>query len=121
MIIRDAAKKGEPLTGWGGGGHTTRPSVDLALRASLYAEAKLNVGISNGPMWMAIFMDAPTLMLRPTTNEAGGCYDDRFFAEHGIKRGEQLPNSPPHQRLVWEEDTCDMIVRSVEEMLSCLS
>lgn len=92
-------------------------SRELRWRAWLYQHAGLNAGISNGPMWMSIFMDAPTLMLRPTTNEAGGCYDDWFFAEHGLPHGSQLPTSQSHQRLVWQEDTCDNIVRAVEEML----
>lgn len=97
-----------------------RAAHDLTRRAELYASAALNVGISNGPMWMSIFMDAPTLMLRPTTNEAGGCYDDVFYARCGLHRGEQLPTSPSHQRLVWEEDYQDNIVRAVEEMMEVM-
>lgn len=89
----------------------------LPARANLYASAELNVGISNGPMWMAIFMDVPVVMLRPTTNEAQGCYDDRFFISCGMRPGEQLPTSPPYQRLVWEEDTRDNIVRAVDGAL----
>lgn len=90
----------------------------LSMRAQYYACSALNVGISNGPMWMSIFMDAPTLMLRPTTNAAGGCYDDAFYARWGVPRGSQLPGSPPHQRLAWCEDTAENIVREVEEMLA---
>ncbi|MDO8616899.1 MAG: hypothetical protein Q7T33_14385 [Dehalococcoidia bacterium] len=100
--------------------HRVEP-IELAARAALYTRAALNIGISNGPMWMAIFMDAPVLMLRPTTNAASGCYDDRFYARCGLPRGSQLPTSPPHQRLVWEEDTRENIVRGVEEMLVCAS
>lgn len=116
LIIRDAAKYNEQPTSC-----QTEAPVNLHVRAQLYANAKLNVGISNGPMWMSIFMDAPTLMLRPTTNEAVGCYDDRFYAKWGVPRGSQLPNSPPHQCLVWEEDYADNIVRAVEGMLQCAS
>ena len=93
----------------------------LSVRAELYSSAALNVGVCNGPMWMSIFMDAPTLMLRPTTNEAGGCYDDAFYAKCGLRRGEQLPTNPPHQRLVWEEDWCDTIVGAVEEMMEVVN
>jgi hypothetical protein len=93
--------------------------ITLVERARLYASAVLNVGISNGPMWLAIFMDVPVLMLRPVTDAAGACYDTNFFAQHGIKRGGQLPNSPPYQRLVWQEDFNGNILAAVEEML-CL-
>lgn len=114
VVIRDTHCASEPLEG-----AETVPlaSTDLDTRAAWYASATLNVGISNGPMWMAIFMDAPVLMLRPTTNEALGCYDDRFYAKCGLKRGEQLPNLPSHQRLVWEDDTCENIVMAVEAMV----
>ncbi len=90
---------------------------DLALRAALYGEAVLNVGVSNGPMWMSLFMDAPTLMMRPTTNEAGGCFDNRFFTRNGLTPGRQLPGDPLHQRLEWETDTCRNIVEAVQGML----
>ena len=119
-LIRDAARAHEPLSGPGENlsvGVDPGAATDIEERAHAYATALLNVGICNGPMWMSIFMDAPTLMLRPTTNEAGGCYDDSFYSQFGLKRGSQLPTSPPYQRLVWEEDTCDNIVRAVEDML----
>lgn len=115
-ILRDAARADVPLVGGRCPAvcQVPKASVDLAQRAALYASADLNVGICNGPMWMAVFMDAPVLMLRPTTNAAGGCYDDAFYRRWGVPRGSQLPTSPPYQRLVWEEDRCDAIVRSIE-------
>lgn len=113
-FVRDTAWASKHITGHNNAQYAPHRIDD---RARLYSRAALNVGISNGPMWMSIFMDAPTLMLRPTTNEAGGCYDDTFYSRYGIRRGDQLPTSPPHQRLVWEEDTCENIVRAVEDML----
>lgn len=121
IVIRDACKAATPFFGQCISHLTAQyigASTDLLARAEIYSTAMLNVGISNGPMWMSIFMDAPTLMLRPTTNAAGGCYDDAFYARSGIRRGTQLPNSLKHQRLVWEEDTCENIVRSVQEFLN---
>jgi hypothetical protein len=113
-VVRDAHRARESL---GDVPTIASAALDISMRAQLYSHASLNVGVSNGPMWMSIFMDAPTLMLRPTTNAAGGCYDDKFYARCGIQRGAQLPASPPHQRLCWQEDTCDNIVRAVEDTL----
>lgn len=115
VVIRDSYYSEVPLMTVPTSGAAAR---DLICRAAIYASAKLNVGICNGPMWLSIFMDAPTLMLRPTTNEAKGCYDDQFYARWGLPRGSQLPNSPPYQKLVWEDDLCDNIVRAVEEMMN---
>ena len=114
IVVRDTLLADEPLPGLRSDSEAAR---SVAARAQLYARAALNIGISNGPMWMSIFMGAPTLMLRPTTNRAGGCYDDKFYARFGLPRGDQLPTNPPHQQLMWEEDYASNIVRGVEEML----
>lgn len=121
LVFRDAARKHEPL-----GLRTDRVSqvqlMDVGTRALLYENAVLNVGICNGPMWMAVFMDAPLLMLRPTTNSAQGCYDDGFYRRWGLPPGSQLPTSPPHQRLVWgQDDSRGTIVREVLKMLDDLT
>lgn len=115
MVVRDAQHAQDYPWIWDD--CSPNASINIQCRSTLYRRAALNVGISNGPMWMSIFMNAPTLMLRPTTNAAGGCYDDAFYARFGLPRGAQLPTSPPHQRLVWEDDTRENIVRAVEEML----
>jgi hypothetical protein len=114
VVVRDALRAREPIPGL-----LTAPwaSEEVARRAALYSAAAVNVGICNGPMWMSIFMGAPTLMLRPTTNAARGCYDDRFYARWGLPRGAQLPTTPANQRLVWEEDDREIIVRAVVEMV----
>jgi hypothetical protein len=116
LVIRDTARAEEPLSGC----VSTSPhaSINLLRRAYFYATADLNVGICNGPMWMAVFMDVPVLMLRPTTNAAGGCYDDRFYTKCGLPPGSQLPSSPLHQRLAWCEDIAENIVRETVETMA---
>lgn len=118
VVIRDTRMASEEIRGV-----TTSPEAALYMfrRAELYSRALVNMGISNGPMWLSIMMDAPTLMLRPTTNGAGGCFTDEFFAQYGVPKGSQLPTSPPYQYLVWEHDTPEAILRSFDEMLPCLT
>ena len=84
----------------------------------MYASAALNLGINNGPMWMAISMDVPVIMFRPTTNKAGMCFDDKFFRTNGLPPGSQLPTSPDYQKLVWEDDKADLIVKEVLNFFS---
>lgn len=98
----------------------TLAATQIPARAKVYGNALLNVGVCNGPMWMSIFMNAPTLMLRPTCNELGGCYDDAFYAQCGIPRGGQLPTSPKHQRLAWCGDSRAEIIHEVEAMLEAV-
>lgn len=119
IIIRDTHKKDDRLQLSSSNILvSSMASTDLTFRSCLYSKSCLNVGVNNGPMWMAIFMGVPVLMLRPTTNEARGCYDDTFFRKFGLPPGSQLPTSPENQRLVWEEDFHEVIVQHVEEMVS---
>lgn len=115
VVVRDTARASAALPGVR---TDSAAALSIDRRAELYSRAALNVGVSNGPMWMAIFMDVPVLMLRPTTNAARGCYDDVFYAKYGVPRGEQLPTSPRHQHLAWVDDDADTIVRCVEDMMA---
>lgn len=117
VIIRDTHRAVIPLPGLE---TSPRASLQLFERASLYSRALLNLGVNNGPMWMAIAMNAPVLMLKPTT-EMGGCYNAAFFEKCGIPRGSNLPGSPSHQRMIWEEDIADVILREVDAIMPCLN
>ena len=112
-VVRDTFRCSEDLDSC-----LTYPAAarDIPARASLYSTAVLNVGISNGPMWMALFMDVPTLMLRPCEAGPSG-YTAKYFERCGVPKNGQLPTSPPYQRLVWKDDTCENIVQAVEEMM----
>lgn len=115
VFIRDTEKCNEVL---GDVNSSQNASEDLMHRARWYSSAVMNLGINNGPMWMAILMDVPVLMLRPTTNKLGGCYDDSFFKHCGLPPGSQLPTSPPYQRIAWLDDTETNIVQSFDEVMS---
>lgn len=118
FIIRDTLKAHEDLPG---GFYTAAgAAADLQFRAQVYGSSVLNVGVNNGPMWFALFLDVPVLMLKPVTDSMGGCYGTHYFTRCGIRRGGQLPNAPTHQRLVWQEDTAANIVNAVKDMLLCL-
>lgn len=111
IVIRDTCFANERLPGV-----ETSPiaSANLAMRALLYARATVNLCISNGPSWMAMAMDAPVLMLRPTTEGLGGPFGATYFSRCGIEPGGQMPGAPPWQRLVWQDDTADQIVAAFE-------
>ena len=114
VVIRDTIKVGAVLPG--AVIESPNASLNLHVRSQFYQRAVLNVGISNGPMWMALFMDVPTLMLRPCEAGPSG-YTAKYFERCGVPKNGQLPTSPPYQRLVWKDDTCENIVQAVEEMM----
>ncbi len=115
IVIRDTLKSDQVIDGLQ---ISMSASKNLLARASFYSRAVMNLGINNGPMWMAIMMNAPVLMLKPTTNILGGCYDDNFFKHCGLSPGAQLPTSPPYQHIAWLEDTCENIINSFNKVMT---
>ncbi len=114
IIIRDFCKADKKFSEF-----TTYPAAsrDISVRAQLYASAVANLGISNGPMWLALAMDAPVLMLRPVMQKTFSVFGSSHFARAGITVGGQLPGAPSHQVLVWEEDTSKTIVDSFKRFI----
>lgn len=88
-------------------------SIDLEHRAALYRSSYCNMFVSNGPVGLALIIDAPFIMLRPFNDELGSAYSRNYLRDRGLE--DQFPDCPKHQRIVWEDDTCANIVRSFEE------
>jgi hypothetical protein len=74
-----------------------REPIGLYERIALYAGARMNFGVPNGPMGMLYFTDYPF----------------RIFC-HRIAVGEQVPWFRPQQRLVWQKASMDGLLREVE-------
>ena len=90
-------------------------SLDLHARAALYASAKMNFLVSNGPASLCIFSDWPyTIFIK--TEPDGHAYAPNtpsfWRDQYGIEIGEQFPWVRPNQKIVWEADNYDNLVRS---------
>lgn len=107
VIIRDTAKAGETLRR-----AIPTAAIDIAHRARLYAGAALNLGVSNGPMWMAAAMDTPVAIFRPVS-DAPAC-SEKFFRKAGMEPGNPHPWNAAHQTVIWVEDTADTIMAAFE-------
>jgi hypothetical protein len=116
VVIRDTHRVFEALPGWPA--HSLEAALHLDWRALLYSAAVCNLGVSNGPMWFALALDAPVLMLRPTTDRANHTATDAYFRGCGIEPGGQIPGSPAHQRLAWAEDTTENILAAFDEFMA---
>lgn len=115
IILRDYAKADEDIVGF-----DTMPAAsrDFSVRAALYESSKCNLFVSNGPSTLGLFGSRPWLQFIH-------CEEDERYPQntpewwwlnHGIHKGEQFPWSGPNQRIVWEADTFDAMVRAWEEM-----
>jgi hypothetical protein len=85
-----------------------RAPIGLYERISLYAGAKMNFGVPNGPMGMLYFSDYPfRIFCDPVTSK-------KSFGGHRIEIGDQVPWLRPNQRLVWEQATMDGLMREFD-------
>jgi hypothetical protein len=111
VVVRDTLRALEPLEGI-----ETDPSASCFLeqRAALYCSAECNLFVNNGPAWFALALDAPVLMLKPTVERVQRSCSLDYFESCGIPFGGQIPGSPPHQRIVWADDTADEILTAFE-------
>ena len=113
-VVRDTLRASEPF----GGCRVDRYAATSILpRASLYARAAVNLGVSNGPIWMAMTMDVPTIVFRPVNDKLGAQFGSERYRACGVEPGGQIPGAPPWQRLIWEDETPSGIVDAVLAML----
>jgi hypothetical protein len=81
--------------------------IDLHERVALYAGATMNLGVTNGPVWMLFLTPYPVTMFDCSANEP-------LWLQHGIKPGTQLPWARPNQKLVWKRPTMDDLMKAIE-------
>lgn len=114
IVVRDTLKAEEPLEDL-----QTLPvaSRRLFARADLYASAELNLFVSNGPGWMALAMDLPTIIFRPGDEKLSRAFGRSHFQNSGMKWGGQMPGAPWYQQLAWCDDTVGNIVNAVDAFM----
>lgn len=122
IFVRDTHMAGQAFfqdgKPWRTESQSTSAATEIHARARLYRAARCNMFVSNGPAWLAMACDAPALILKPTCEALGRCYDSAWFKRCGIEPGGQFPGTAPHHRLVWEEDTWPNIVAAFRNFIA---
>lgn len=93
--------------------------LDLEYRMALYAGADMNLGACNGPMALCCFSDAPhiTMNMNPPKPADDDGYDIlNLWMKQRFPPGSQLSFRNERQKMVWETDTYENIVKAYEEM-----
>lgn len=88
--------------------------IALHERVALYAGAKMNFGVINGPMGLLMLSAYPMMMC--------GCgLAANAWRKHGVEMGEQPPFLLPHQSLMWEQPSLKAMMAVVNriERTSC--
>lgn len=109
VFVRDTAKADEPIEDFL---ICPRAARDLHDRVALYALARCNLLIANGPAELLQFSDWPFIEFKPLPVEPlrpvaiGDTWWQRFG---GITPPESFPWLGPHQLTVWQRDTIDVL------------
>lgn len=91
--------------------HSLKP-ITFDERFKLYAGARMNWGVTNGPLSAVFLTPYPVAMF---------CADDKDrkgFSGHHIVPGGQIQFSLPNQNLIWGEITYDALMRHYELQLA---
>lgn len=90
--------------------------VNLDLRIALYEESWLNLMVPNGPGVIAWLSDRVRLLMFKMVTEDSNNANASYLMSQGLQIGGQSPFATPHQRMVWEPDTLDVIEREFAAM-----
>lgn len=72
-------------------------------RMALYAGARMNYFVANGPMVLCFFSDYPFTAFMKNV-------DRDYHARHGFHVGTQLPWCGKNQRLIWGDDSYERLI-----------
>ncbi len=79
--------------------------IELHERMALYAGARMNFGVSGGPMWMCSWSEYPCMIFGLDK------VSRLFWNKCEIKKGDQMPWCKGNQFTFWENDDYENIVR----------
>ena len=91
-------------------------SIDIPSRAYLYASARFNMGVNNGPMWLAAAMDLPTMIMRPLDDGPNLCKAG-YFVRSGIPSQDGTIPGMPNVTIGWGTDSVENILRTFAQAL----
>lgn len=114
VVIPDGVKPDETIPGVESDAHA---ACDVLARASLYAGAELNLGIANGPLWLCWFLGLPVLICK-IINENEPCAGAGMWRAMGVEPGTQPRKAKPRQRLVWQSDQAEIVLKHAFELLT---
>jgi hypothetical protein len=92
--------------------------LDPDLRLALYERAAMNFIGNNGPQELLKFSSAPYRIVGVALTDGWKDHFRRYFA---MQPGEQLPWASPDQRLVYERDSAEVLLREFMNWASATS
>lgn len=96
---------------------SSEASLNILFRSALYEVSYLNLFVNNGPVVLSVLNRKSRYIIFKFVNAANKKASKDFLREnHGIDYGESVPGATPLQKLVWEDDTFEVINREFVSM-----
>ncbi len=95
-------------------------SWNVGLRMALYESSYLNLGVNNGPLFLAAMNDRTRHLIFKMITPSVPQTTEEFVRQEGFQIGGQLPFATPFQRLVWEDDVLEVIEREFEALVAAI-
>lgn len=85
-----------------------KATEDIMIRAQLYAHAKRNFFVNNGPAWLCTAMKDTPCTIFKIFADAAPCVSPEYYEKIGLSKGSQI--SRDKHDIVWQDDTIDNIL-----------
>ena len=96
-------------------------SLNVIFRTALYEEAYINLFVNNGPSVLGIFNENVRYIIFKFLNNASKKATKDFLRDnHGIDYLASFPGAKPWQKLVWEDDTFEVVSREFQLVTSLI-
>lgn len=90
---------------------------DVELRMACYEQSYVNMGVNNGPMFLcALSQNCSYIILKQIVNDYYHS-SKQSFLKRGFVIGSDFPGATFDQKLVWEDDTFEVIKKSFDDFV----
>jgi len=118
VIVRDTERAMEPVPSELKGIEIFKDaSWNIELRMALYELSYLNLGISNGPPFLAFLNKKTRVVIYKMVTDTEYASSPEYMAQMGIVMNSQFEWASPYQRLVWENDDFNTISHEFDKMV----
>lgn len=93
------------------------PCFNVELRMALYELSDVNLGVNNGPMHLCALSPRCRYIMYKQVTEDYAHTSTQSFIDRGFTIGQDFPGANSLQKLVWQDDTRDIIQESFEALV----
>ena len=95
--------------------HFNEAAIDLDLRLAFYESAFLNMLVNNGPLQICYLNPKIRYLAYKMFNVTNEADERATCGVYGIPIGGQIPMATPFQRVIWDDDNYEVLLKTFQE------